>query len=275
MKKIITKKLEKILPAFLFKFLKETYGLLRKIYLFFFYKTLKDYFFSIYSTIIPVKQKQKVSIIIPSYKSTQFLKDAIESAINQTYKNTEILIMTDMPQERAREKIKKYLDKVTFFEEPNLHSIHKFNELIKRAKGELVVFLPEDDKLHPNFLKKTVCALNLFNSDIVYTDMNQFGEKHAYSRSPKWSGKTFVNGTPAGAISLLKKSAWRSIGGYKEIPFFDWDFYWTAYKMGFKGTHIKEVLIYCRIHPGQETNIVDHKKSAEILLRKHLPQSQK
>src|ERR1017187_264878 len=88
-------------------------------------------------------QSQRVSVVIPSYKSEHYIKDAVRSVLNQTYTNYEILIMTDISENGIKSSLKEYKDRIKFFFEPNLHAADKFNQLVKLAQGDLIVFLCE------------------------------------------------------------------------------------------------------------------------------------
>lgn len=96
-----------------------------------------------------------VSILIPTYNQTNYLKEALESAINQTYPNIEIIIGDDSTTDEVEEFIKPYLIKysnINYFknQKDEMDYGHKnVNELFKRSKGEFVNYLNHDDIFHP------------------------------------------------------------------------------------------------------------------------------
>ena len=214
-------------------------------------------------------EKIKVSIIIPSHTNIKYAKEAVISALNQTYKNTEVLIMTDMPELGLKEELSGFLDKIIFLSDPNIKMVDKFNFLAKKTTGDFIVLLCDDDKIDSRFIEKTLYILNKKKVDVVYTDTRQFGENKDYGYWKKWSAKNFLETTPTPVTALFKKKVWKEVGGYSGDTYFDWDFWWSAYKKGFKSYHLRQPLFFYRIHPNQDTNICDHKKLKEIILKKH------
>ena len=205
----------------------------------------------------PEKDSYKVSIIIPSYKNVRFLNESVKTALKQTYPNKEIIVMTDVPEEGAKEALSEYLDRIRLFTEPNLHLCEKFNAMIDRASGDAIVFLSEDDLLDKKFLEKTVYALKKYETDIVYTDMKLFGETTAYYPAGTWAKESFYETTPAFITALFKKDVWKKVGGYSKSVYFDWDFWWSAFEKGARAHHIKQPLFLYRTHGGQETKRID------------------
>ena len=215
------------------------------------------------------ENKQLVSVVIPSYKSTQYLREAVISALNQTYKNVEILIMTDVPEEGAKEKINDLVGNINYFEDKNAHLVAKFNSLVEKTKGDLIIFLCEDDMLDKSFIEKTVYLLNKNSVDIVYTDIKWMGENSGIGRAGKWIEKDFLISTPVFVTALFKKRSWEKVGKYKNVVYFDWDFWWRAYAEGLKAYHLKEPLFFYRLHPGQDTHNYDYEKEKKFFLEHH------
>ncbi|MGE8206621.1 bifunctional glycosyltransferase/CDP-glycerol:glycerophosphate glycerophosphotransferase [Heyndrickxia sp. NPDC080065] len=94
---------------------------------------------------------KKVSIIIPIYNTSEFLSDCLDSVVNQTYKNIEILLINDGSTDQSQEIMKEFSDK-----DERIHSIHlsenkgvgySRNLGIKNATGDYVYFLDSDDFL--------------------------------------------------------------------------------------------------------------------------------
>ena len=91
----------------------------------------------------------KVSIIIPYYKKRLFFLDTLKSAINQTYKNFEIIIIYDDESQTDLEYLKKIIKfnkKITLLiNKKNLGAGHSRNKGIKYSKGKYIAFLDADD----------------------------------------------------------------------------------------------------------------------------------
>lgn len=101
-----------------------------------------------------------VSIIIPVYNGENFIKDAIESALSQTYKNIEIIVVNDGSHDNT-EKICKSFSNIRYFYKPNGGVASALNKGLKEANGTFFSWLSHDDLYKPekiesqiNFLKK-------------------------------------------------------------------------------------------------------------------------
>lgn len=106
--------------------------------------------------------KPIVSIIIPTYNMGKFIAEAIESALNQSFTDFEILIGDNLSTDNTLEIIQKFNDKrIRLIKNPtNIGAIANFNNLINESKGEYIKFLEADDKLHEKCLEK---ILDIFN----------------------------------------------------------------------------------------------------------------
>jgi teichuronic acid biosynthesis glycosyltransferase TuaG len=85
-----------------------------------------------------------VSVLIPSYNSSKFIKDTLDSVVKQTYKNLEIVVSDDASSDDTLNIVKKYKDKDSRIEiihrEINLGITLNMNDAIKRCKGNILLF---------------------------------------------------------------------------------------------------------------------------------------
>lgn len=110
-----------------------------------------------------------VSVIIPVYNVCPFLAEAIESVINQTYKNLEILVIDDGSTDGSEIICDEYA------KDPRVRVIHQNNKGLSAARnvgldimtGDLVAFLDSDDKFLPDFIRLMVSAMSQCDADIV------------------------------------------------------------------------------------------------------------
>jgi len=119
-----------------------------------------------------------VSICIPCYNCEKYIKDTLISAINQTYKNIEIVIVDNNSTDNSWEIIKKfkekYISKVkikTYKNNKNIGMTPNWNRCIKLAKGDYISFFHADDIYNKNLIKQSVDLINRFKKVklIVYT----------------------------------------------------------------------------------------------------------
>lgn len=112
-----------------------------------------------------------VTIVIPAYNVEEYIDECVESAIKQTYKNIEIIIINDGSTDNTKEKISKYTDeKVKIFSKENEGLSATRNLGINKANGKYIYFLDSDDKMDLNLIEACVRAAEENNLDIVNFD---------------------------------------------------------------------------------------------------------
>lgn len=100
----------------------------------------------------------KVSIIIPVYNGSNYLSCAIDCALNQTYKNIEIIVVNDGSSDdgKTKEVAKKYGKKISYYEKENGGVSSALNYGIKKMTGDYFAWLSHDDLIEPNHIEKLV-----------------------------------------------------------------------------------------------------------------------
>jgi len=93
---------------------------------------------------------EKVSIVIPVYNAEKYLVECIESALNQTYKEIEVIAVNDGSTDNSLNILKKYSDKIKIISKENGGIATALNAGIKVTKGEWVKWLSADDVLYPD-----------------------------------------------------------------------------------------------------------------------------
>jgi len=103
-----------------------------------------------------------VSVIIPVYNAKNYIAQAIESVLNQTHRNFELLVINDGSTDTSEEVIKKYCDldpRVKYFSQENKGVSESRNKGIDMARGDIVAFLDADDAWEPENLEAKVKVL--------------------------------------------------------------------------------------------------------------------
>lgn len=109
-----------------------------------------------------MKYEPKVTIIIPVYNGSNFLSQAIDAAINQTYKNMEIIVVNDgSTDDGESEKIAwSYGEKIIYYNKENGGVSSALNYALKRMSGEWFSWLSHDDLYYPDKIKKQIEFIN-------------------------------------------------------------------------------------------------------------------
>lgn len=115
----------------------------------------------------------KVSIIIPVYNAEKYLDECIQSALNQTYKNIEIIAVNDGSTDNSSDILKKYSKKIKIITKENGGTASALNTGVESMTGEWFKWLGNDDILYENAVEILVKAVEVFEGDakscIFYT----------------------------------------------------------------------------------------------------------
>ncbi|MBF2016560.1 MAG: glycosyltransferase family 2 protein [Rivularia sp. T60_A2020_040] len=103
-----------------------------------------------------LKHTPLVSIIIGNYNYERFVAQAIDSALNQTYKNIEVIVVDDGSQDKSREVIGKYGNRIIPIFKKNGGQPSNYNAGFAASKGEIVCFLDSDDWFVEDKIEKVV-----------------------------------------------------------------------------------------------------------------------
>ena len=150
--------------------------------------------------------KPKVSILIPTYNSEKYIEETIESALSQTYKDFEIIIVDNASGDKTykimQEYAKKHNNIKIFKNEENIGPIRNWMRCIAEASGKYGKILWSDDLIKNTFLEKTVNILEqnqdigfVFSPAIIFGDISK--EKTYYTIANKsgiYSTKSFIDG---------------------------------------------------------------------------------
>ena len=123
---------------------------------------------------------QLVSIIIPCYNAEKFIAETIQSVINQTYKNWELIIVNDGSTDSSLQKIEEFVNqeaKIKVFNKNNTGVSDSRNYGLKIAKGDFIAFLDADDVWHFDYLNKQLNLLELSSFELSYTACKLVDEK--------------------------------------------------------------------------------------------------
>lgn len=103
----------------------------------------------------PIIESPLVSIVMPAYQASKFINYAIDSILNQSHKNIELLIADDASKDDTRALINAYNDPriKTFHQETNLGYLKTCNNLLSRATGDFITFQDADDGADPKRLE--------------------------------------------------------------------------------------------------------------------------
>jgi glycosyltransferase involved in cell wall biosynthesis len=122
-----------------------------------------------------------VSVIIPTYNAAPYIKQTLESALNQTYKNIEVIVMNDGSTDNSEEiilQVKKGDNRILYQYKPNSGVSDTRNKGIALAKGSYLAFLDADDVWKSDNLEKKIRAINETGKQWVFSDLDYINEEN-------------------------------------------------------------------------------------------------
>lgn len=152
-----------------------------------------------------------VSIVIPVYNGDNYVREAIDSALAQTYKNIEIVVVNDgsTDEGKTRAICLEYGDKIKYFEKENGGCASTLNYGIKKAQGEFISWLSHDDLYFPEKVEYQVDCYIKNNLDMSNTMVSNEGSLIDGAGNkiyhPKYGKTGFFNSKQAFRYILLTK----------------------------------------------------------------------
>ncbi|CAI3397726.1 glycosyltransferase family 2 protein [Enterococcus cecorum] len=119
-----------------------------------------------------------VSIIMPSYNTSDFIGDSINSVLNQTYKNWELIIIDDNSSDNTADTVQSFNDsRIRYLvNSENKGAAFSRNRALREAKGNWIAFLDSDDIWYPNKLENQLNFMVNTNCSFSYTNYKVMGE---------------------------------------------------------------------------------------------------
>ena len=212
-----------------------------------------------------------ISVIMPVYNGERFLEETINSILNQTFKNFELIIVNDDSQDDTLKIIKKYRDEriVLINNQKNLGVTNSINIGLKIAKGKYIASCNSDDISHPkrievefNYLEKHT-DIFLVGTSAVFID--ESGKE--IRRFRKYDDYKLLAWRLRKSCSIIYPSImFRNQGFFFDKDFggaTDYNFYYTLLLNGKRLTNLPYFLVKYRVHSGNMT-VYNHKKQGEL-----------
>jgi hypothetical protein len=230
------------------------------------------------------KYRPLIGIVVPAYNTPQeWLKEAVESMLNQLYENWEFCIVNDgSPESHVRETLDYYSKKDNRIKIKHLRRnrgiARATNEALAMVSGEceFIAFMDSDDRLHPLALFEVVRFLNEHpEADVIYTDEDKMTPDNRRRRpefKPDWSPDLFLTYNYINHLTVCRKKRVDDAGGFRAQYNWsqDYDLYLRITEKTAKVFHLPEILYHWREVPGSSAAKVDtrplaQQKSMELL----------
>lgn len=221
-----------------------------------------------------------LTIVIPYYNMGDYIEDCLNSIINSTYKNVEIILINDgSSQETSIEKLNelKLCNNIKIINQDNKGLAETRNIGAKIAKGEYLAFIDADDKVEPTYYAKTINAL-AFNDNVFFAGswVKYFGNSTAtwptFTPQPPYC---LVHNPINSSALVYKNNAFLSGGLNDKKVDFGLEDYESVVSMmhnGYNGVVIPEILFYYRVRKGSMIRNITNEKllySNKYISEKH------
>ncbi|HDS1115711.1 glycosyltransferase family 2 protein [Pluralibacter gergoviae] len=219
-----------------------------------------------------MKEAPLISVLVPAYNVSDYVDEAINSLLEQTYKNIEIIIVDDCSTDDTLSKLyllQKLDSRIKVYKkEYNSGIVDTLNLGLEHCNGEFIARMDADDiaintrlEQQLNYLYEHP-ELDIVGSSTITISMN--GELRQLSTVPvgqKKIERTLKLFSPCFHIWLAKKNVYKNLNGYRSLaPAEDYDFLLRAATDGFKIDNIAEPLMKIRVRDGNTADIAGLKQ---------------
>lgn len=195
-----------------------------------------------------------VSVVVPCYNQAQYLDEALQSVLDQTYNDWECIIVDDSSPDHTFEVAQKWTQKDSRFsyvkqENKGLSGARNFG--ISHAKGLFIMPLDADDKISKDYIQ---LAMEAFDKNkllkVVYSNAEKFGTETGLWHLNTYSPSNLAKSNMIFCTALFRKTDWERVGGYDEQMqggLEDWEFWIHLLKSGGEVLQLDQVCFYYRV----------------------------
>lgn len=236
-------------------------------------------------TVTLLAYKPLISVIVPVYNTPElFLREALDSVLNQIYPHWELCIADDAsPDPHVREILEEYAAKdqriKVVFRAENGHIAHSSNSALEQATGEFVALLDHDDALRPEALYEVAFFLNQHpEADMIYSDEDKLdvaGNRCDPFFKPEWCPDSFLTRMYTCHLGVYRRALVEQIGGFRAgyEGSQDYDLVLRLTEATDRIFHIPKVLYHWRVHESSTASSSDAKLYAYEAAKKALSEA--
>lgn len=207
---------------------------------------------------IEEKNLPLVSIVVPCYNHEKYVKETIESIINQTYKNIELIVIDDGSKDNSVSVIQELADKYgfTFIHRPNKGLSATLNEGIRLSKGKYFCACASDDIYMLDKIEKQVQFMETnpeygmcYGKIVEFDDSGYKKEREIKNAKSGWCFEELILSNFIPAVSqMIKRDIFEDVGNFDEDLYIeDWDM-WLRIVYKYKIGYVDNYLAYYRLH---------------------------
>lgn len=208
--------------------------------------------------------KPKVSIIIPAFNASKYIKHTLDSCLDQTYDNIEIIVVDDGSTDDTKNIVKSYSDnRIKYFYKENGGSATARNFGLNNSRGKYIIFLDSDDLILPNRISIHIEYLKNKNKIISYSDFryikNDNNEERYTHKFKFYNGNVldkivFKNFIPTNCATF-PRSVLNNVGMLNENirNCEDTEYLLRSLLAGYEVNYLDNTLSLYRLHPSSKS----------------------
>lgn len=219
-----------------------------------------------------------VSVIIPTYNRARLLGRAIQSILNQTYPNFEIIVVDDCSTDKTENVVRSFRDERIRYirQEKNTGAVVARNRGIKAAIGEHIAFQDSDDEWLPEKLEKQMKAFEIGPLDlgVVYTSYWRIDRGRGVYWPPSYLKQTYgrihdallENNFIDTPTAVVRKECFEKVGLFENLPRLqEWDL-WLRISKRYSFGHVNEPLVNAYLQPDS----ISRNMNAFVIAREYI-----
>ena len=133
--------------------------------------------------------KPKISVVIPVYNAEKYLEKCLDSILQQTFREIEVICVDDGSQDTSKQILLRYASqdsRVIVVEQSNMYAGVARNRGMELAKGKYLIFLDADDFFHPDMLRRAYVCSEQHRADITIFNVKCFSDQTKITFNGKW-----------------------------------------------------------------------------------------
>lgn len=227
---------------------------------------------------IPLKTivNPRVSVVITNFEYEKYVGEAIQSALNQTYKPHEILIVDDCSYDNSREVIDRYPVRKIYRRENGGPAAAR-NEGIAASTGDYFLLLDADDRLKPDAIENLLKGMD-GDASVTYGNMESFGDKVEFWDMPEYTKERMLEAQVIPSVcALVDRHAFDCSGGFRIDCFFEDYYFWLTLseRLGLTFQKVPYTTLEYRFHGSEQKCRSDHcnprKEESRTMFKKEFP----
>ncbi len=215
----------------------------------------------------------EVTLCISLYNYENYIVETLDSVEKQDLRKFNLIIVDDHSTDNSARLSENWLvenkdrfNSVRLIQHTRNNGLAASrNTAFALCHTDFVFVLDADNSLYTRCLSRCLEAIKTSGAEFVYPTLDIFGERRGLMGTDCWSLDRLKRGNYIDAMSLVRHSAWKAVGGYSKMKITGWEDYdfWCKFaEHGFRGTRVPEILARYRTHRNSMLSTITNRNVA-------------